>query len=99
MTEIEAEQLLYAEEARKAARATIGQLYVRRDPVTNWPEIIRAMRERFGYSLRRIADALGVAHSTVQRWADGSPPNYEDGAAILKLHQMLAEKIGGIRIL
>jgi transposase-like protein len=89
VTEQEAEQQLYTKEARKAERSTIAQLYIERDPVTKWSELIRTMRLSYGYSLRAIGDALGVAHSTVQRWADGSPPNYEDGAAILKLYRIL----------
>lgn len=61
---------------------------VHRDPPTRWPEIITAMQSA-GCSLRQIAGALAVPHTTVQKWQQGATPNFEDGTALLRLFETL----------
>lgn len=57
---------------------------IHREPPIRWANVITAMQDA-GFSLRQIGSALGVAHSTVQKWQLGSCPNYEDGKALLVL--------------
>jgi DNA-binding transcriptional regulator YiaG len=85
----EADQLLWADEARKTARQC-GIVHLERDPVPNWPVIIRELRIVHGLSFRTIADALCICHATVQKWENGSPPNYADGAALIKFYRLYA---------
>ncbi|MDP9124025.1 MAG: helix-turn-helix domain-containing protein [Pseudomonadota bacterium] len=59
-----------------------------------WPDLIGELQAA-GFSLRQIGGALGVAHSTVQHWLGGSCPNYEDGKALIQLHQVLCPRIVG----
>lgn len=68
---------------------------IHRDPPIRWPELITTMQDA-GYSLRDIAGALAVPHTTVQRWQSGRDdngnlrpgiPNYEDGRALLALFE------------
>jgi len=59
---------------------------IHREPPIRWPNVIQAMQDA-GFSLRQIGGALGIAHSTVQKWQLGSCPNYEDGRALLVLFE------------
>lgn len=79
---------------------------VHRDPPIRWPELITAMQDA-GYSLRDIAGALAVPHTTVQRWQSGrdymgrlspSTPNYEDGRALLRLFETVSSSVGAVQI-
>lgn len=56
------------------------------------PEQLREWRERHGWSLRQMADRLGVNYSAVSRWEQGKRrvPNLLDRA----LHDLERELCG-----
>lgn len=86
MTEIEAEQQLYAEECRKVERSISGGLILlQRGEPFDFKVAITRMLTRYSY--RQIGAALGVAHTTVQGWHEGSRPNFEDGRAFVQLYE------------
>lgn len=58
-------------------------LLLHRDPPIRWADLVKSLSEG-GFSLRDISRAIAVPHTTVQRWGEGSCPNYEDGRALLK---------------
>lgn len=61
---------------------------LQRDPPILWAKVIDEIR-RAGYTTSHICLALNVPRSTLWRWeCCGSPPNYEDGRAVLKLHSV-----------
>lgn len=64
-------------------RDPVLQMVVREAPI-RWGAMISSMQTA-GFSLRDIAGALALTHSTVQRWTEGTTPNYEDGKAFLRL--------------
>ena len=57
---------------------------MQRPPEVSWPAVVAELRS-YGCSLRGIAGALALAHSTVQNWEHGSCPSFEDGKALLQL--------------
>jgi hypothetical protein len=59
---------------------------LRREPAIPWATIIDQIR-RAGYTTSEICFVLNVARGTLWRWeSSGSIPNYEDGRALLQLH-------------
>ena len=43
-----------------------------------------------GYSIKQIADAVGLVRTTVVQWQkQGSSPNYEDGKAFVLLYESM----------
>jgi hypothetical protein len=64
-------------------------LIVRADPV-DWFRLLADL-QGFGYSNADVARAINVSPSTLARWKDGSPPNFEDGRALVTLHASVCE--------
>jgi len=62
-------------------------MLLKRDPPIDWQSIILDFR-RWGWTLKGVARATNVPHSTILGWCnDGHPPkNFEDARAVLKLH-------------
>lgn len=74
---------------------------IHRDPPIRWPDLITAMQEA-GYSLRDIAGALALPHTTVRSWQVTAPgregpsvPTYEDGKALLQLFNAVSSTLKG----
>lgn len=43
---------------------------------------------RWGWTLKSVADAINVPPSTLKGWwYDGAEPRFEDGRALVKLHE------------
>ena len=57
---------------------------LQRDPPVPFDQLLAAMADA-GVSNWAVSKSLAVPLSTVQRWASGATPNYEDGRAILAL--------------
>lgn len=58
---------------------------LQREPATDFPGVLRSIRELSGFGTADIAFILNTARSTLNSWERGCCPNYEDGRAILKL--------------
>jgi hypothetical protein len=68
-------------------------MLIRRDPPTNFVEIILDLRRPpFRMKLNAIADAINVDVNTLKGWFyDSHIPNFEDGNALKQLHAKLVE--------
>jgi hypothetical protein len=67
-------------------------MLLERDPPINWHEVILDF-VRARWTLCGVARSINVAPSTLGRWwYSGSNPRFEDGRALLKLHETLRVK-------
>lgn len=61
----------------------------RRDPPIDWFRILADLQYA-GINNADVARILGVPESNVRtNWKHGGRPNYEDGAALVKLHHLV----------
>lgn len=65
-----------------------------RETPVDFAALIAELRgEPYRMSLRSIAEAINVPPSTLRKWYyEGSPPRYDDGQALVTLHQQLTTK-------
>lgn len=54
-------------------------------------KLIRRIRRELGWTVRKLADEVGVAHSTVLRWENGDRAIRENNVRLLKI---IAEREG-----
>lgn len=63
-------------------------MLLERDPPVDWKEVLLDF-VRWGWTLKGVARAINVPPSTLRRWwDDGSEPGFEDGRALVKLHEL-----------
>ena len=57
-------------------------------PKMNWPKIIQDLINT-GLNYSQLSELIGKTQSTLQGWMIGKEPHYNNGAALLLLHQRL----------
>ena len=70
-------------------------MLLERDPPVDWKAILLDLR-RWGWTMKGVARATNIPHSTLLGWCnDGHPPkNFEDARAVLKLHEKERKRQG-----
>lgn len=64
---------------------------LQRDPPVDWRKVIQEIRAA-GWGTGQICFVLNVNRGTLWRWEScGSPPNFEDGRAMLKLLKLVQD--------
>jgi hypothetical protein len=67
-------------------------MLLQRDPPVDWKQVVVDLR-RWGWTVHAMERALAIPRSTIYGWCnDGKTPRYEDGRALLKLHEQEAKK-------
>jgi len=62
-------------------------MLLERDPEIDWKAILLDF-VRAGWRLKAVSDAINVPDSTLRAWWNyGVEPRFEDGRALLKLHE------------
>lgn len=62
-------------------------MLIERDRPVDWKALLLDF-VRWGWKLNQVAAAINVPDSTLMRWwNDGSEPRFENGRALLKLHE------------
>ncbi|WP_368640590.1 hypothetical protein ABRZ04_05255 [Castellaniella ginsengisoli] len=56
---------------------------IRPAPAIDWNAIFLTLR-REGYTVRDVADIVGIPTSTIKGWMAGSEPRHQDGETIIQ---------------